>query len=72
MNIKIDGSDVAFDDSAISRGYPDDNAETKSFRRYICNAWGLATCFPSLDLFKLQNSAEVTFKVTYDTGHPAF
>lgn len=72
LNIKLDGSDLAFDDSAISRGYPDDNAETKSFRRYICNAWGLASCFPSLDMFKMQTSAEVTFKVTYDIGHPAF
>ncbi|MDE6143325.1 MAG: hypothetical protein K2F94_04540, partial [Muribaculaceae bacterium] len=72
LNIKVDGNDVSFDDSAISRGYPDDDASTKSFRRYICNAWGLAPCFPSLDIFKMQSSAEVTFKVTYDIGHPAF
>ena len=72
LNIKVDGNDVTFDDSAISRGYPDDDASTKSFRRYICNAWGLASCFPSLDIFKMQSSTEVTFKVTYDIGHPAF
>ena len=72
LSIKVDGNDVAFEDSAISRGYPDDNAETMSFRRYICNAWGLASCFPSLDIFKMKTGAEVTFKVTYDTGKPAF
>lgn len=69
-DIKVDGSSISFDDNVISRGYPDDNAETQSARRYICNAWSLASCFPSLDIFKPSNGIDVTIKVVYDNGKP--
>ncbi len=69
-DIKVDGVSVAFDDSVISRGYPDDDASTNSARRYICNPWGLASCFPSLDVFHPAKGIEVTIQVIYDNGAP--
>lgn len=65
LDLKIDGVSVDFDDAAISRCTGDDPS---IYRRYICNAWGLASCFPSLDLFKLQQNIEVSFEIKYDTG----
>ncbi len=65
LDIKVDGESIEFDDTAISRGF-DDDKEPKALRRYICDAWGLASCFPSLDIFKMKAGAEVTFKVTYN------
>ena len=64
-DIKIDGSSISFDDSAVSRCIGDDPT---IYRRYICNPWGLASCFPSFDVFHPQSNAEVTFEVVYDTG----
>lgn len=43
LDIKVDGASISFDDSAISRSVGDD---PNTYRRYICNAWGLASCFP--------------------------
>lgn len=67
LAVRLDGVDVPVDDTAISRG-PGDVATNA--RRYVCNAWGLASCFPSLDLFKIKSDAEVDFQVIYDNGTP--
>lgn len=75
-SIKVDGKDVAFDDALISRGYPDDDSSTNSFRRYVLNPWGPAACFKWDDAnkeftdFKCSNSIEITISVTMDTGAP--
>lgn len=66
LEIKIDGNPLSFVDSDISAGWADDNPESNNWRRYICNAWGLAPCFSSTDLFRMQTGAEVTFKVSYN------
>lgn len=70
LGIRVDGENIAFDDAAISRGDDDDGKSTDSARRYICNAWGLASCFPSLDIFKLKNDIEVDIQIVYDNGTP--
>ena len=66
-DIKIDGTSISFDDTAISRGAGDD--ETTG-RRYICNPWGLASCFSGLDIFHPTKNVEVTFSVVFDNGTP--
>ena len=67
LAVRLDGVDVPIDDTAISRCYGD--TETNA-RRYVCNAWGLASCFPSLDIFKIKSDAEVDFQVIFDNGIP--
>ena len=68
-DIKVDGTSLAFDDTAISRGIGDDPGTA---RRYICNAWGLASCFSSTDLFKFNNEITVTVDVKFDNGKPFY
>ena len=68
MGIKIDGQELEFRDSDISRDL--EGAEKGDARRYICNAWGLAPCFPGTEVFRLKKSAEVSFMVIYDAGKP--
>ncbi|MDE6160927.1 MAG: hypothetical protein K2F77_04645 [Muribaculaceae bacterium] len=68
LSIKIDGQEIEFRDSDISRDL--EGAEKGDARRYICNAWGLAPCFPSTSVFRVKNSAEVSFTVIYDAGKP--
>lgn len=72
-SIKVDGNDISFDDAAISRDRGSDKPAEAGYnhaRRYICNPWGLATCFPSLDIFHPAKNIEVTFTVVYDNGTP--
>ncbi len=75
-SIKVDGKNVPFDDTAISRGYPDDNAATNSFRRYVLNPWGPANCFTydsaksEFTDFKCSEGIEITITVKMDTGAP--
>lgn len=71
-DIKIDGVSVAFDDSAISRCRSSDKIEEEGYlgaRRYICNPWGLASCFTGLDQFHATSGYEVTFTVSFSTGN---
>lgn len=71
-DIKIDGVSVAFDDSAISRSRSSDKIEEDGYlgaRRYICNPWGLASCFTGLDQFHATSGYEVTFTVSFSTGN---
>lgn len=68
LGIKIDGQELEFRDADISRDL--EGAEKGDARRYICNAWGLAPCFPSTEVFRVKNSAEVSFTVIYDAGKP--
>lgn len=65
--ILIDGKDIAFDDEAISRSAGDDAGTA---RRYICNAWGFASCFPSMDIFLFNDKIEVTVDIIFDNGKP--
>lgn len=65
--IRVDGANVPFVDTDISRGVADNPNDA---RRYICNAWGLAPCFSGLDIFKAQKDVEVDFQVVYDNGTP--
>lgn len=65
--ITIDGNDLAFDDAAISRSAGDDAGTA---RRYICNAWGLASCFSSTALFKFNSQIDVTVDIIFDNGKP--
>lgn len=66
-DIRIDGTQIAFVDSDISRGAGDDPSTA---RRYICNPWGLAPCFPAASLFYFNNKIEVTVEVKFETGVP--
>ncbi|MDE5983094.1 MAG: hypothetical protein K2G92_08300, partial [Duncaniella sp.] len=65
--ILIDGKDLPFDDSAISRSEGD---SPTTARRYICNAWGLASCFPSTEVFLFNDKIEVTVDIIFDNGKP--
>ncbi|MDE6269982.1 MAG: hypothetical protein K2M12_03895 [Muribaculaceae bacterium] len=72
-DIKIDGNSISFDDDAISRSRAADKPEEAGYnhaRRYICNPWGLASCFSGLDIFHPTQKVEVTFTVTFDAGAP--
>lgn len=62
--ILIDGKELAFDDSAISRSKGD---EADTARRYICNPWGLATCFNDMSVFLFNSEIRVTVEVRYET-----
>lgn len=73
LDIKKDGVSMAFDDSAISRTRASDKVEEDGYtaaRRYICNPWGLASCFSGLDEFHATTGFEVTFTVKFSTGSP--
>ncbi|MDE6494841.1 MAG: hypothetical protein K2L30_01225 [Duncaniella sp.] len=65
--ILVDGKDLPFDDSAISRSEGD---SPTTARRYICNAWGLASCFPSTEVFLFNDKIEVTVDIIFDNGKP--
>lgn len=67
-DIKIDGTSISFDDSAISRCDNDDAGVHA--RRYICNPWGLASCFTGFDIFHPAKSVEVTFTLIFENGEP--
>lgn len=72
-DIKIDGTSISFDDAAISRSRAADKQEDAGYnhaRRYICNPWGLASCFSGLDIFHPTKNVEVTFSVVFDNGTP--
>lgn len=65
--ILVDGKDLPFDDDAISRSAGD---TPTTARRYICNAWGLASCFPSTEVFLFNDKIEVTVDIIFDNGKP--
>lgn len=70
-DIKIDGASIAFDDTAISRGAAGDkDPDINHARRYICNPWGLASCFSGFDIFHPTKNIEVTFTVIFENGKP--
>jgi len=63
-SIKVDGSDVAFDDTLIDRGTADGDLSTA--RRYILNPWG-ATADDG-PKYAFTSTLEVTVQVVYDCG----
>lgn len=66
-DIKVDGTSVAFDDSAIDRGIGDADDIA---RRYILNPWGNPPAFADANVFIFNSTIDVTFEVIFDTGTP--
>lgn len=64
-SIRVDGNNIAFDDSAIDRGTGD---AATTYRRYILNPWNSAFADPSV--FAFNSSLEVVITVTLDSGAP--
>lgn len=70
-DIKIDGTSIAFDDAAISRSAAGDaDPDINHARRYICNPWGLASCFSGFEIFHPKKNVEVTFTLIFENGEP--
>jgi len=63
--IKVDGNDVAFDDSSIDRGIADSSDDA---RRYIVNPWGATSGDASKYVFS--STIEVEFELKLDNGSP--
>lgn len=68
-DIKVDGASIEFDDAAISRGYPDDDATTNSARRYILNPWNTDSA-ETTSRYVFTSSIEVIVTVKFDNGTP--
>ena len=66
-SIRIDGSEITFDDSIIDRTKGDTAGEF-DLRRYIVNPWGATA--EECTKFNFTTSMEVTLHVTMDTGIP--
>ena len=63
-SIKVDGKEVAFDDTLIDRGTADGDHSTA--RRYILNPWGdTAGDAPK---YAFTTSLDVTVQIIYDCG----
>lgn len=64
-DIKVDGTSISFDDTAIDRGTGD---ESTTARRYILNPWGATANTASNYVFS--SSISVTINITFDMGSP--
>lgn len=66
--IKVNGSSIAFDDSAIDRCAGDD---ASTLRRYVLNPWNDANYFVANGIsLGFSSSFSITIHVTMDTGSP--
>lgn len=66
-DIKVDGTSIAFDDTAIDRGTPDKNDITTA-RRYILNPWGDTA--GDAPRYVFNSSITVTVTIKMDNGKP--
>jgi hypothetical protein len=64
-DIKVDGTNIAFDDSAIDRGTGD---ESTTARRYILNPWGATA--GDAPKYVFNSSITVTITIKMDNGTP--